>query len=703
MKKEYLQVGLVSFIILFLELLLIRYLGTEIRIFAYFSNLVLLAIFIGAGSGMLIRRKLSFLVSSAFLCLLLLVINLEAFKSITELLAPINENFIWFQAQGGSYSGVNLGLIMSLAIFFVLMMIFAPLGQYLGGIFEKSDETVLLYSIDIGASIAGMWAFYGISILNFSPLTGIIIAQIMLLLLNSDKKVKLFLSLFIPLTVTMSLFVPKSSDEPFRRVVWSPYQKLVLTEAERKSVFNPSGYLLTVNNAIYMFISDLSNEFKSSALKKADLKNLPGGYDSNFSDPYLVPYLLKPDVESVLIAGAGGGNDVAAALRSGVRSIDAVEIDPAIIEIGREYHPEKPYLSARVNIINDDARAVFQRSDKKYDLVIIGAADSHTLSSSLTNLRLDHYLYTKESFGDIKRILKPDGMLFIAFEVKREWIGARIKKSIAEAFGYQPLVLHLFYDYSFAWGSKAFIATPDKEKLIKYINYDKKLKDSISRRAMYFNEDIEPLTDDWPYLYLDQPRIPQIHLWMLALLALVLLPLGQRVRFKGTFRWDMFFMGAGFLLYEFQNITKTALLFGNTWTTNLFTITSVLLFILLANFTQARRPININLAFGLLFGTIVAQIFVPLEALNSLSYNSRIIWGSLFLNLPFFFSGLIFIDLFKNSREKSSAFASNLVGAAVGGALETLSFLTGIRALLFVGLVLYLISFLAVRMCKKSP
>jgi spermidine synthase len=39
--------------------------------------------------------------------------------------------------------------------------------------------------------------------------------------------------------------------------------------------------------------------------------------------------------KNVLVLGAGSGTDVAAALAHGAQHVDAVEIDPAIIRVGR--------------------------------------------------------------------------------------------------------------------------------------------------------------------------------------------------------------------------------------------------------------------------------------------------------------------------------------------------------------------------------
>ena len=96
----------VSFLILFLELLIIRLLGTEIRIFAYLGNLVLLAIFVGSGLGMYFKKPLP-LSTSAVLFFLTAILtttkyilrtprfDVKLFSGISELLSPLSESYIW--------------------------------------------------------------------------------------------------------------------------------------------------------------------------------------------------------------------------------------------------------------------------------------------------------------------------------------------------------------------------------------------------------------------------------------------------------------------------------------------------------------------------------------------------------------------------------------------------------------------------------
>ena len=52
-----LRLTLVSFLLLFLELALIRFLPSQVRMLSYFTNLVLLASFLGLGVGLLLARS----------------------------------------------------------------------------------------------------------------------------------------------------------------------------------------------------------------------------------------------------------------------------------------------------------------------------------------------------------------------------------------------------------------------------------------------------------------------------------------------------------------------------------------------------------------------------------------------------------------------------------------------------------------------
>jgi spermidine synthase len=115
--------------------------------------------------------------------------------------------------------------------------------------------------------------------------------------------------------------------------------------------------------------------------------------------------------------GLGTGNDVAAALRAGAGAVDAVEIDPAIQELGRIYHPELPYSDPRVRFVNDDARSFLRTTSATYDLIVYGLLDSHTLLSHASSVRLDSFVYIVEGFRETRAHLRDDGVVSLSFAI----------------------------------------------------------------------------------------------------------------------------------------------------------------------------------------------------------------------------------------------------------------------------------------------
>ncbi|OGD53468.1 hypothetical protein A3J78_01635, partial [Candidatus Beckwithbacteria bacterium RBG_13_35_6] len=588
------------------------------------------------------------------------------------------------------------GLFLAILIFLVAVFVFIPLGQFLGNLFNKSKNTILLYTLNIIASLIGMWSFHLWSWLKLSPLIGIVICQFTLFILVKNKSAR-FLFTFILLSAVS--ITNLTSDTSFRdsvKTFWSPYQKLTLIEKRQKEdkfTLEPNGYVLNVNNVGYMGLYDL----KPSALKenkKLLMENT--GLDNekiDYLNQYSLPYKFKKNITDVLIIGGGGGNDTAAALRENIPNIDVVEIDPLIIDIGKKYHPEKPYSDKKVNIYINDGRAFFESATKKYDLIIMSLADSHTLSSNLTNLRLDHYLYTLESFQKTKELLKDDGILFVTFEVIKPWIGQRLNQTIQTVYGLPPLTFMVRSNMLFGWGGFVFVTSKNQDVLNSSLAEDKFLSEFVSAlRVDFKNEKINLLTDNWPYVYLDKPRLPLLHV-LFALIILSLLFTFKDKLFKTKINWQFLFLGAGFLLYEFQNISKSSLLFGATWQTNLYIISGIMAFILMANLAVYYKFINYKYGFIFLFISLFVQFILPLNLFNSLSGISKTLLAVIFLNLPHFFSGVIFIDLFAKSKNKASAFGSNILGSALGGFMEVFSFLFGIKSLIILVLVFYWLGF----------
>ena len=161
---------------------------------------------------------------------------------------------------------------------------------------------------------------------------------------------------------------------------------------------------------------------------------------------------------------------------------------------------------------------------------------------------------------------------------------------------------------------------------------------------------------------------------------------------------DLAFMGAAFLLLETKNIVQFALLFGTTWFVNSLVFAGVLISVLaaieVANRCRLPRPIVLYIA---LAASLAAAWLVPPESLLALTPLPRFLAATTIAFMPPFFANLIFSQRFKGTASSAAAFAANLLGAMLGGALEYTALITGYRFLLIVIAGLYGLAFVAGR------
>lgn len=688
---------IISVTSLLLETLLIRWIGTEIRIFAYLQNIVLIACVLGLGLGTFTSNQ-SVKLRQVLIPLAILVtiiafpISHQAFGRISEFLAMSKDDIIsigWLQ----SLLFMLLGLSMTYYILIFIVDMFVPLGQVLGRLIRDHTNTNLAYSINIAGSIIGTWLFAALSYFYMPPFGWFLTFAVFLMILvywsTSEKITNSILIVFIVL-----LSIPAGQDSNSIMTVWSPYQKLAV---EKGPFGYPDHYWVKVNNVGYQVIVDLRDE---SISKRTDIFS-PA---QRGLSQYDIPLLLHPNPKDVLIVGSGTGNDVSGALRQGALNITAVEIDPALIEIGRKLHPEKPYDSPSVKIINDDARSFFATTQDKYDLISFGLLDSHT-TTSLTNARLDHYVYTNESIKQAASLLKQGGILTLTFEDDRLfYIAERIQLVLLDVFGEEPIVFRI-PNTCYGFGGVMFVAG-DLDNANKELEKNEKLgsfiKDLQTAAPVIFSKSPKITTDDWPYLYLEYPKIPSLYFWISGLIILIFMRsykkwTGENIK---TFKlnrsfWHFFFLGAAFLLLEVQNISKASVILGNTWVVNTIIISSILMMALLANLLSYKFPkLPLTIVYSTLIITTLGLYFIDLARFAFLPYATKAIITGGLTSMPMLFSGIVFIRSFSIALEKDKALGANLMGAILGALLQSLTFAIGIKALLLVVAVFYILSFL---------
>jgi hypothetical protein len=450
-----------------------------------------------------------------------------------------------------------------------------------------------------------------------------------------------------------------------------------------------------VNNAAYQFIGDFSAT-DSRALERAAKSD--GTDRTRYPSTYEIPALLHPDPGNVLVVGAGSGNGVVGMLRSGAGHVTAVDIDPEILSMGRRLHPDRPYDSDQVDAVNTDARSFFARTKGTYDVITFGYLDAHT-TTALTNAGLDNYVYTEESLAHVKDLLNEGGIVTLAFAPTHRFILDRLAVELRDVFGEEPLVFkqHAIDDGT----SGALFVAGDLETARRRIASKSelgRLRFLQSEDPAYLPYTTPPATDDWPYLYLDHPRIPLLFVLLAGLMGLLVLYASKTLDLPPTMNprhwhrdaWHFFFLGAAFLLLEVQNISKASVVLGNTWLVNAVIITGVLAMVLIANAIVIRWPrIPVAPVFGILIATVLALYFVDLARFAFMDPLPKAVLVGGLTTLPMVFSGIVFARAFAVSPHKDHALGANLLGALVGAILQSLSFLLGIKALLLVVAAFY--------------
>lgn len=635
-----------SFMMLFVELALIRWVTSNNVYVTRATNFMLLASFLGIGIGFLNAKSDRDYLRWTPVALLALVGFVLSFPVILASLSGSSP----LQGLGGTPA---LPQPVSLTLVFLLTAaVMVGIGQAVARLFV-TFRPLPAYRLDILGSIAGIAVFSGLSFLDLPPAGWGVIAGCGLVILLLPR-VRWWQLIAIAGTVTL-LFL--ESVVPNQE--WSPYNKL--------SVQQHGGscrvIVVSANNIPYQAARCLAS---MRAVKPF----------------YFYPYrhVTRASLNNVLIIGAGTGNDVAVALSEGARHVDAVEIDPLLPKIGRD-HPNHPYQSPRVTIHNADGREYLQNTNKKYNLIVFALPDSLVALTGQSALRLESYLLTEQSLAVAKTRLASGGT-FAMYNYYAPFLFNRYATTLTDVYHRAPC---------------AEVGPPLGGRRLSVLTVHP--GGPVANCATYWHgARIAPATDDHPFPYLPGRAIPNPLLLMLGAILLGSLLLiraggGQFGRMRGYA--DLAFMGAAFLLLETKNVVQFALLFGATWFVNALVFAGVLIAVYLAVETATRvalpRP---AVLYAALLAALALAWVVPQESLLNLPMVPRFLAGSALAFAPVFLANLVFAQRFANVETSGTAFAVNLLGAMVGGTLEYVALITGYHFILIVIAVLYGLAFI---------
>jgi spermidine synthase len=749
------ELFLISLLILFLELACIRWFPAHVLYLTFFTNVVLLASFLGMSVGCLTARDRRNYLS---LTPVLLVVALAAAHAV-EMSSGSFVKFVDVGNQaspqqvffGTEYHNQDLSRyaipveVLCGFFFIVIALAFIGPGQELGRALKRWPNRVQAYTFNIVGSIVGIVLFAACSWLELSSLWWFLLVALGLAYFYFISPRSLFprrllswspvIALLLVLVVWLAAFVPVHHDYQGQRQTrqfWSPYYRIDFKQADLS---------LSVNLIYHQQMVSRTENFPAYALPH--LLNRDAG---------------RPAFADVLIIGAGSGNDVSRALQWGAQHVDAVEIDPAINRLGRQYHPDHPYQDPRVEIHLDDGRNFLRSSNRKYDLIVYALVDSLVLHSGYSNIRLESFLFTRQTYEDVRRHLKPNGNFVIYNYFRQGWLAARLQKGLEEVFGAgNPLVLTLPYrkliepdratfgDFTvfFAGATdelrQAFAKQPDYwlrideppgptspngfqqpgPEATATVLQPPAIAAAAASQWQHFGlatvlppaRDLRTATDDWPFLYLREPMIPTLSLrGMLIMgglgLLLIFLFLRRLRKDEGgstkplssarggvALNLQLFFLGAGFMLVETKAVVTMALLFGSTWVVNSVVFFAVLVMILIANrWTLRFQPERLWPYYAGLLITLILNTVVPLDFFLGMNRTTQVIGSCLLVFAPILFAGVVFATSFRRTAYPDRAFGINIAGAMFGGLAEYSSMLLGFQHVVLVAILFYSLS-----------
>ena len=666
---------------LYLELAIIRMHSSFFQMFAFFKNFSLLSCLLGLGVGYLFGYKKIYSLKWVFPFMTVQILLMYFLKNTPFALFiqnPITERLAMGQGFVEGFFQFFIVYSFIVLIFIFNAMTFVPLGHLVSNLMY-SQKKLQSYSSNLLGSIAGILVFALMSIYWTGPSLWFLLGFIILIFFQKKNYLNIIFSgssLFILLLIFL---IPKDSNE---KNIYSPYQ------------------LISV-----IYEEDTVKRVKASNL----FFQTPYSLDK-LDTSYFLPFKASNEVpKKILIVGSGTGNDTAAAISSGVESIDAVEIDPVIIDLGK-YHPNKPYEDQKVKVIQNDARNFIRHTNEKYDLILYGLLDSHTSLSSNGGIRLDSYVYTVQAFEEAKKKLTKDGYISLTFGVASKELGVKIFRMLKKAFNDEEPTVYMYipgaeklddkffidgdlYKKDFIEAKYTFLISNNANKVFRFND-----QSDLARVNFFDNKKtkVSLSNDDWPFFYMPVKVWPKSYIIILILIFICSFLFIKKTSTlnRKNFSITCFFLGAGFMLIETKGITEIALIYGSTWFVITIVIGFILLMAYLANLLIIRNgQIKSSIIYFLLIISLLFGYFFTFVDTTIFSSIILKIIVPLILTVPIFFSGLAFSKELSVENHVGVALSSNILGAIFGGLIEYNSMYFGFKSLYLLGIIMYLMGY----------
>jgi predicted membrane-bound spermidine synthase len=328
-------------------------------------------------------------------------------------------------------------------------------------------------------------------------------------------------------------------------------------------------------------------------------------------------FKVAPARAQTLVIGPGGGSDVLVALGAGSEKVTAVEMNPLMLRFARSFGAKAGnlYDNPRVEVVLSEGRTFIRRTDRRFDVILMGFVDSWAAVASGGLSLSENHLYTVEAFRAYYDHLTPAGQIVILrwpVDIPRLVSNAVAMLGPADA-GQRVAVLlqkrgsdpenppqmtFILKKRPFSEGEKDTLAAlasvqpvvvPDRHVDEPYASLFSGRK-TFAQFVAEADTRVDPVYDDRPFFFARQKpwglpdSMKRAFLRMLApvlglcvLLLMLGKPKGERVLpYAGSITYFAF-LGTGFIAIELALLQHLTLLLGHP----IFTL-SILLFTLLA-------------------------------------------------------------------------------------------------------------------------
>jgi spermidine synthase len=624
----------------------------------------MLSCFFGIGLGFLIsskRRLLIGLFAPMFVVQFLLFDFISSSPVRWLLINPVVEqSTMGLSVVDNLYQWVFVLVFIGL-VFVFNAMTFMVVGQLVARLM-RFEGGLRSYGLNLVGSVLGIVLFYLVSFLWFPPQVWILIMLCILLVFLVENSAAMVVAVSSVSVLLVFMYFPKTVGV---EKIYSPYQVLSIVSGDK--------YIeVAANNTFFQRMLDL----RESVVGEDEKMKFWAEY-------YNSPYKYRENVGDVLVVGSGTGNDVAAAVRAGARSIDAVEIDPAVVEVGRKMHPEQPYSSEKVGVFIEDARGYLNKTQKKYDLIVYGLLDSHTLLSGKSSVRLDSFVYTVEGFQAARDKLKEGGLLSVAFAGESKVFAKKLVLMIEKAFDGKTPYVFFRNGTNLVIGENVYVGSGNDFEA--FVN--------VSGEVQDVDYEVSRSTDDWPFFYMPKRSFPKSIVMMVGVVMVASLVFVRNLNNLIVKKLEVvpFLLGVGFMLIETRSITEISLYFGSNWQVVGVVVVGVLAMAFLANLVAEKIKFSDKWVYVLLFLSLLISRLHFFGDLEEVIVKGVAV---LLVSSPLFFSGLLFSKEIGRGKDIGVVMSSNLFGSLVGGLLENSSMYFGILFLHFLAGFVYLAAML---------